>query len=112
MSTITSKAKRYKSRGSRWTLALAVTSGLLVDLVTVVEAAAVDSIVISIVVVFMVVAVDAFVFIVVVVDLLVASDVVAVVADPRNKDGSTLCTQLYEIDVARPTLLLPMSKIE
>jgi hypothetical protein len=29
-----------------------------------------------------------------------------------NNDGSTLCIQLYEIDLAKPTRLFCMSKIE
>jgi hypothetical protein len=38
--------------------------------------------------------------------------VVFVVADPENNDEATLSVQLYEIDVARPTRLFTMSKIE
>ncbi len=50
-----------------------------------------------------------------VVDLIVvvgALVVIFVVADPRNKDESTLCVQLYEADVARPIRLFTISKIE
>ncbi len=76
MNIIVNNAKRYKSTASLLTLALRVVRRLLVDLVAVVVA---------------------------VVDLFIVPDVVVVVADPRNKDGSTLCSQLYEIDVAKPT---------
>jgi hypothetical protein len=58
------------------------------------------------------VTVVAVVFMVAVVDLFIVPDVVVVVDDPRNKDGSTLCFQPYEIDVAKPIRLFTMSKIE
>jgi hypothetical protein len=94
MNTITNNAKRFKSRDSLWTLALRVVRRVLVDLVTVIVAAA------------------AVVFTVAVVDWFILPDVVVVVDDPRNKDGSTLCFQPYEIDVAKPIRLFTMSKIE
>jgi len=117
MNIMTSNAKMYKSRDSRYTLALPAKTRVLLDVVTVVVVPTVLFIVDAVDVfvvprVPVVVAAAAVVFIVAAVDVCVVPRVVVVVADPRNKDGSTLCVQLYEIDVAKPTWLFPISKIE
>ncbi len=38
--------------------------------------------------------------------------VTVVAADNRNKVGLTFCVKLYDIDVAKPTRLFSISKIE